>query len=30
VKRPFALDEKNAVHLLGFKEPEWQKALLKK
>jgi arsenate reductase (glutaredoxin) len=30
VKRPFALDEKNGVHLVGFKVPEWEKALLKK
>jgi arsenate reductase (glutaredoxin) len=30
VKRPFALDEKGGVHLVGFKEPEWKKALLKK
>ncbi len=30
VKRPFALDEKNHVHLVGFKAPEWEKALLKK
>jgi|APTNR8051073442_1049403.scaffolds.fasta_scaffold35047_2 arsenate reductase len=28
VKRPFAIDSKNKVHLIGFKEPEWQAALL--
>ncbi|MFN0077192.1 MAG: arsenate reductase family protein [Prosthecobacter sp.] len=28
VKRPFAIDTKNGVHLVGFKEPEWQAALL--
>jgi arsenate reductase len=28
VKRPFAIDAKNKVHLIGFKEPEWQAALL--
>ena len=28
VKRPFAIDTKNSVHLVGFKEPEWQAALL--
>ena len=28
VKRPFAIDAKNSVHLVGFKEPEWQAALL--
>jgi arsenate reductase (glutaredoxin) len=28
VKRPFAIDAKNNVHLVGFKEPEWQAALL--
>jgi len=27
VKRPFAFDTKNKVHLVGFKEPEWQAAL---
>ena len=27
VKRPFALDEKAGVFLVGFREPEWQKAL---
>lgn len=27
VKRPFALDEKAGIHLVGFKEPEWQAAL---
>lgn len=26
VKRPFAFDAKNKVHLVGFKEPEWQAA----
>jgi arsenate reductase len=28
VKRPFAIDAKKQVHLVGFKEPEWQAALL--
>ncbi len=28
VKRPFTIDAKNNVHLVGFKEPEWQAALL--
>lgn len=28
VKRPFAIDTKYNVHLVGFKEPEWQAALL--
>ena len=28
VKRPFAIDARNKVHLVGFKEPEWQAALL--
>lgn len=28
VKRPFAIDTKNKIHLVGFKEPEWQSALL--
>lgn len=27
VKRPFAIDTKNQVHLIGFKEPEWLAAL---
>lgn len=27
VKRPFVIDEKAGVFLLGFKEPEWQAAL---
>lgn len=27
VKRPFAIDMKKKVHLIGFKEPEWQSAL---
>lgn len=27
VKRPFALDEKAGVHLVGFKDAEWQAAL---
>lgn len=27
VKRPFAIDSKNKVNLIGFKEPEWQAAL---
>lgn len=30
VKRPFAIDAKNNVHLNGFKEAEWQAALAKK
>lgn len=30
VKRPFAIDAKNSVHLIGFKEPEWQAALSKR
>lgn len=29
VKRPFALDEKAGVHLVGFKEAEWQAELKK-
>lgn len=28
VKRPFAIDAKGKIHLVGFKEPEWQAALL--
>lgn len=28
VKRPFAIDAQNKIHLVGFKEPEWQAALL--
>ena len=28
VKRPFGIDSKNKVCLVGFKEPEWQAALL--
>jgi arsenate reductase len=28
VKRPFAIDAKSNVHLVGFKELEWQAALL--
>lgn len=28
VKRPFAIDAKNKVHLVGFKEDEWKAALL--
>lgn len=27
VKRPFAIDSKNKVRLIGFKENEWQAAL---
>lgn len=27
VKRPFAIDAKKKVHLVGFKEAEWQAAL---
>ncbi|MEN3942518.1 arsenate reductase family protein [Prosthecobacter sp. SYSU 5D2] len=27
VKRPFAIDESAGVHLVGFKEAEWEKAL---
>jgi arsenate reductase (glutaredoxin) len=27
VKRPFAIDEKKRVILVGFKEPEWESAL---
>jgi arsenate reductase (glutaredoxin) len=27
VKRPFAIDTKSKVSLIGFKEPEWQAAL---
>lgn len=29
VKRPFVLDPKAGVHLVGFKAPEWEKALAK-
>lgn len=29
VKRPFAIDAKNDIHLIGFKEPEWRAGLLK-
>lgn len=29
VKRPFAIDAANSIHLNGFKEPEWQAALTK-
>jgi arsenate reductase len=28
VKRPFAIDAKNKINLVGFKEPEWQASLL--
>ncbi|WP_395752063.1 arsenate reductase family protein [Prosthecobacter sp.] len=28
VKRPFAIDAKSKAHLVGFKEAEWQAALL--
>lgn len=28
IKRPFALDSEAGVYLTGFKEPEWQAALL--
>lgn len=28
VKRPFAIDAKRKVHLVGFKEDEWKAALL--
>lgn len=28
VKRPFAIDAKNSIHLVGFKEAEWEAALL--
>jgi len=27
VKRPFAIDEKKRVYLVGFKEPEWASAM---
>ncbi len=27
VKRPFVLDKEGAVHLVGFKEDEWSRAL---
>ena len=27
VKRPFVIDERNGVHLIGFKEAEWKAAL---
>lgn len=27
VKRPFAIDARNKIHLVGFKEDEWQAAL---
>lgn len=27
VKRPFAIDAKNKIHLVGFKEDEWKLAL---
>jgi len=27
VKRPFAIDDRNGVHLTGFKEDEWAKVL---
>lgn len=30
VKRPFAIDAKSQVHLVGFKEDEWQAALAKR
>lgn len=29
VKRPFALQEDRQVHLVGFKEDEWQKTLVR-
>lgn len=29
VKRPFAIDTKHGVFLVGFREPEWQEALEK-
>ena len=28
IKRPFVIDAKKGIHLVGFKEPEWQAALL--
>lgn len=28
VKRPFAIDAKRCVHLVGFREPEWQAAIV--
>jgi arsenate reductase len=28
VKRPFAIDAKGGIHLVGFKEAEWEAALL--
>lgn len=28
VKRPFAIDKEKKVHLVGFKEAEWERALL--
>lgn len=27
VKRPFAIDQKNGIYLVGFKEPEWNATL---
>jgi len=30
VKRPFAIDAKNKIQLVGFKEDEWQAALAKR
>ena len=30
VKRPFAIDTKNKMHLIGFKEPEWKAALVQR
>ncbi|MFZ4595598.1 MAG: arsenate reductase family protein [Verrucomicrobiaceae bacterium] len=28
IKRPFVIDSEKKIHLVGFKEPEWQSALL--
>lgn len=30
VKRPFAIDTSRGIHLVGFKEEEWQAALISK
>jgi arsenate reductase len=30
VKRPFAINAKSKIHLVGFKEDEWQAALVKR
>ena len=28
IKRPFAIDQEKSIHLVGFKEQEWQKSFI--